>query len=85
MTEKVPWTGNLAGVSSLGVGGANGHIILQRNQKNKVNCGAPTDSIPRLVVASGRTEEAVDVILKDVNMPTFSVHAAHCNSLKLTN
>jgi fatty acid synthase len=62
-----PWTGSLAGVSSLGFGGANTHIILQQNKKKKINSGAPTDSIPRLVVASGRTEEAVDVILKDVN------------------
>jgi fatty acid synthase len=68
VTEKVPWTGNLAGVSSLGFGGGSTHVILQRNQKNKVNSGAPADSIPCLVVASGRTEEAVDVILKDVSM-----------------
>jgi fatty acid synthase len=69
VTEKIPWTGDLAGVSSLGFGGSNTHILLQRNQKKKVNHGAPADSIPRLVVASGRTEEAVDVILKDVSMP----------------
>jgi fatty acid synthase len=67
VTDKVPWTGNLAGVSSLGIGGANAHIILQRNQKEKVNGAAPADSVTRLVVASGRTEEAVDVILKDVS------------------
>jgi fatty acid synthase len=73
VTDKVPWTGNLAGVSSLGIGGASAHIILQRNQKDKVNDGSPTDSIPRLVVVSGRTEEAVDVILKDVSIPTDTV------------
>jgi fatty acid synthase len=67
VTETIPWTGNLAAVSSLGLGGANTHIILQRNQKKKINGGAPTDSIPRLVVASGQTEEVVDVILKDVS------------------
>ncbi|XP_021932223.1 fatty acid synthase-like isoform X2 [Zootermopsis nevadensis] len=63
VNETMPWIGNLAGVSSLGFGGSNTHIILQRNQKNKVNGGAPDDIIPRLVIASGRTEEAVDVIL----------------------
>jgi fatty acid synthase len=72
VTERVPWAGNLAGVSSLGFGGANTHVILQRNQKEKVNGGAPMDSIPRIVVASGRTEEAVDVILKDVSMPAVT-------------
>jgi fatty acid synthase len=72
VTEKFPWTGDLAGVSSLGFGGSNNHIILQRNQKKKVNGGAPADSVPRLVVASGRTEEAVDVILKDVSLPSIT-------------
>ena len=67
MTEKQPWNGRLAGVNSFGFGGANAHILLQRNEKEKVNGGAPVDHIPRLVVASGRTEEAVDVILKDVS------------------
>ena len=67
MAEKHPWNGCFAGVNSFGFGGANAHILLQRNEKDKVNGGAPVDAIPRLVVASGRTEEAVDVILKDVS------------------
>jgi hypothetical protein len=41
-------------------------------QKKKANGGAPADSVPRLVVASGRTEEAVDVILKDVSVPAVT-------------
>ena len=67
VTEKHPWNGCLAGVNSFGFGGTNAHILLQRNEKEKVNSGAPVDPIPRLVVASGRTEEAVDIILKDVS------------------
>jgi len=67
VTEKHPWNGCLAGVNSFGFGGANAHILLQRNEKEKVNGGAPVDPIPRLVVASGRTEEAVDIILRDVS------------------
>jgi fatty acid synthase len=67
VTEKHPWSGCLAGVNSFGFGGANAHILLQRNEKEKVNGGAPVDHIPRLVAVSGRTEEAVDVILKDVS------------------
>jgi fatty acid synthase len=67
VTEKQPWNGCLAGVNAFVSGGANVHILLQRNEKEKVNGGAPVDPIPRLVVASGRTEEAVDVILKDVS------------------
>jgi fatty acid synthase len=72
VTEKIPWTGNLAGVNSLGFGGTNAHIILQHNRKNKVNGGAPADLIPRIVIASGRTEEAVSVILRDVSKPVFT-------------
>jgi fatty acid synthase len=66
VTENLPWNGSLVGVNSFGFGGSNAHVLLQWNKKEKVNGGAPTDLIPRLVVASGRTEEAVDVILKDV-------------------
>lgn len=72
VTEKVPWTGSLAGINSLGFGGTNAHIVLQHNGKNKVNGGAPADLIPRLVLASGRTEEAVNVILKDVSVLVFT-------------
>jgi fatty acid synthase len=67
VTEKHPWNGCLASVNSFGFGGANAHILLQRNEKEKLNGGAPVDLIPRLVLASGRTEEAVEVILKDVS------------------
>ena len=67
VTEKCPMNVSLVGVNSFGLGGANAHILLQWNQKNKINGGAPTDTIPRLVVASGRTEQAVDTILKDVS------------------
>jgi len=67
VTEKHPWNGCLAGVSSFGFGGTNAHILLQRNKKQKVNSGAPVDPIPRLVVASGRTEETVNIILQDVS------------------
>jgi fatty acid synthase len=67
VTEKQPWNGRLASVNAFGFGGTNAHVLLQRNEKEKVNGGTPVDPIPRLVVVSGRTEEAVDVILKDVS------------------
>jgi len=54
-------------MNSFGIGGTNAHVLLERNEKEKINGGAPVDPLPRLVVASGRTEEAVDVILKDVS------------------
>jgi fatty acid synthase len=73
VTENLPWNGSLVGINSFGFGGSNAHILLQRNENKKVNGGAPTDLIPRLIVASGRTEEAVDVILTDVSSIAITV------------
>ncbi len=39
---------------------------MQSNQKIKEAGGLPRDDMPRLVLISGRTEDAVDVILGDV-------------------
>ncbi|XP_015113057.1 fatty acid synthase [Diachasma alloeum] len=66
VTEPTPWNGGYVGISSFGFGGGNAHILLKSNPKKKINSGAPQDELPRLVVASGRTEEAVDSILSDV-------------------
>lgn len=68
VAEKLPWDGGLAGINSFGFGGANCHVLLKWNEKIKINGGAPEDSIPRLVTVSGRTEEAVKVILDDVSV-----------------
>jgi fatty acid synthase len=38
------------------------HALLRANDKLKVNNGAPQDLLPRLIVWSGRTEEAVNCI-----------------------
>lgn len=39
------------------------HCLLRRHSKEKVNHGLPEDSLPRLVTWSGRTEEAITVVL----------------------
>lgn len=70
VTEKTPWDGGMVGINSFGFGGANCHVLLKWNEKQKVNGGAPLDDIPRIVPASGRTEEAVDTILTDVSLDT---------------
>lgn len=67
MADKTPWNGGLVGINSFGFGGANCHVLLDWNNKSKVNNGLPEDDLPRLVVASGRTEEAVASILNDVS------------------
>ncbi|XP_063987869.1 fatty acid synthase-like [Diachasmimorpha longicaudata] len=66
VTEPTPWNGGYAGISSYGFGGANAHVVLKSNPKQKINGGAAGDGLPRLVLASGRTQEAVDSILRDV-------------------
>ncbi|CAI6352158.1 unnamed protein product [Macrosiphum euphorbiae] len=65
VADKTPWNGGLVGINSFGFGGANCHVLLNWNNKSKINNGLPEDDLPRLVVASGRTEEAVTSILKD--------------------
>lgn len=67
VAEKTPWNGGLVGINSFGFGGANCHVLLNWNEKSKINNGLPEDDLPRLVVASGRTQEAVTVLLNDVS------------------
>ncbi|KAG5316385.1 FAS synthase, partial [Acromyrmex insinuator] len=66
VTEPTPWKGNYTGINSFGFGGANCHIVLKSHPKNKINDGAPSDDLPRLVIVSGRTEDSVKVFLDDV-------------------
>lgn len=39
------------------------HLLLRRHMKEKRNHGMPDDSLPRLVLWSGRTEESITVVL----------------------
>lgn len=63
----------MIGVNSFGFGGANCHVLLRWNEKEKINGGAPNDDIPRLVVVSGRTEEAVRVMLDEVGFSRMKI------------
>ncbi|XP_066251922.1 fatty acid synthase-like isoform X2 [Euwallacea similis] len=66
--ECMPFQDNngLAGISSFGFGGSNAHVVLQRSSKLKHDNGKPSDNLPRLVCISGRTEEALNVLLDDI-------------------
>ncbi|CAG9791214.1 unnamed protein product [Diatraea saccharalis] len=66
VTEKTPWNKGMSGINSFGFGGANAHVLLKNVARKKVNHGIPTDDLPRLVCASGRTESAVAKILDDL-------------------
>ena len=66
VTDATPWTSGFMSISSFGFGGANCHVLLRCNTKEKINKGAPNDNLPRLVVLSGRTAQAVESFLNEV-------------------
>ncbi|XP_011684681.1 PREDICTED: fatty acid synthase-like [Wasmannia auropunctata] len=61
----MPLKNGYIGISSFGFGGANAHMLLKWNQKQKVN-STPNDDLPRLVILSGRTKESVKLFLNDI-------------------
>ncbi|XP_053693616.1 fatty acid synthase [Sabethes cyaneus] len=67
VSEVMPLDGPLIAINSFGFGGANAHALLKGNAKDKVNHGIPEDNLPRLITWSGRTEEAIDVVLTDMS------------------
>ncbi|XP_053695707.1 fatty acid synthase-like [Sabethes cyaneus] len=66
VTEITPLSGPLVAINSFGFGGANAHALLCQNLKEKNNLGLPADDLPRLVVWSGRTREAVETMLRAI-------------------
>ncbi|KAL0099534.1 hypothetical protein PUN28_019758 [Cardiocondyla obscurior] len=66
VTEPTKLQGDKICINSFGFGGANSHVLLKSNSKQKINNGTPDDDLPRLVAVSGRTEEAVKTIFNDV-------------------
>lgn len=58
----MPWDGGLVAINSFGFGGANAHIILESNTAPPSRPAAASTA-PRLVIASGRHEEAVHELL----------------------
>lgn len=76
-TEAVELTGNLIAMNSFGLGGANAHSLFRGNTKQKINYGIPNDDMNRLVLWSGRTEEAVNAIFDDITKrPLDAEHIA---------
>ncbi|KAJ8916587.1 hypothetical protein NQ315_000231 [Exocentrus adspersus] len=64
VTENLPWNCDVVGVNNFGIGGSNAHIVLKSNPKLKTQ---PSEKPRyRLVQVSGRTEEAVNHFLDQV-------------------
>ncbi|KAL5275973.1 hypothetical protein ACFFRR_001663 [Megaselia abdita] len=66
VSDPQPLQKPFIGVNSFGFGGANAHALFKAYEKEKQNLGLSNDTLPRLVVWSGRTHEAVKLILDDV-------------------
>ncbi|XP_031635247.1 fatty acid synthase-like [Contarinia nasturtii] len=62
--RNTPWNGGIVGLNSFGFGGANAHVILKSNRKQKTM--TTNDQIPHLVVVSGRTRHAVNLLLEEI-------------------
>nr|XP_033193891.1 fatty acid synthase [Bombus vancouverensis nearcticus] len=60
--KNMPWKGGLVAVNSFGFGGANAHILLRSNPKPKLS-PVLDNKVPKLVTVSGRTSEAVNLLL----------------------
>lgn len=70
VTEKTLLAGDIIGISSFGLLNAFSHVILRRNKKVKIDFeDINSDSyIPRLVLASGRTEDNTRDTIQKVNL-----------------
>ncbi|XP_011858537.1 PREDICTED: fatty acid synthase-like, partial [Vollenhovia emeryi] len=65
VTNPMPLKNGYIGINSFGFGGANAHMLVKWNPKQKLDNNAPNDGLPRLVILSGRTKDAVNLFLND--------------------
>ncbi|XP_044732162.1 fatty acid synthase-like [Chrysoperla carnea] len=74
VVDKItPLDGDYMALSGFGFGGANAHLLLKRFKKLKKNHGYPSDDLPRLVCVSGRTQDAVNTIIHDLQKRSVDV------------
>ncbi|XP_032678573.1 fatty acid synthase-like isoform X2 [Odontomachus brunneus] len=73
VTVPTLWEPTFVGINSFGFGGANAHLLLAPNIKQKINNGLPKDNLPRLIVLSGRTEQAVESFLHEIEHQPIDV------------
>nr|UEN71130.1 fatty acid synthase 2 [Glyphodes pyloalis] len=62
--RNTPWEGGLIAINSFGFGGANAHVILESERGRTAAARPSAYSVPRVLGASGRSEEAVRRLLQ---------------------
>lgn len=65
-TEIMDLQSSFIAMNSFGLGGGNAHSLFCGNSKEKINRGIPDDNLGRIVLWSGRTEEAINAIFDDI-------------------
>ncbi|XP_059181217.1 LOW QUALITY PROTEIN: fatty acid synthase [Centropristis striata] len=75
-----PVQGGIVGINSFGFGGSNVHVILRPAEKPDESPAGPPRTVPRVLQACGRTEEAVKVLLQEGKK-----HSANDSFLSLLN
>lgn len=65
LTKNKPWNPTYAAINGLGIDTYYGHLLLKANPKIKPQ---PSIDIPRLLVASTRTEDGINDILEQVRL-----------------
>ncbi|XP_025199126.1 fatty acid synthase-like isoform X2 [Melanaphis sacchari] len=79
------FNGNYVAINSFGFGGANAHVLLKSNPKTKTN--TIVNYVPRLITVSGRTEKAVNNMLKNIAETPLDddfvslLHDIHANNI----
>lgn len=66
MTKNTPFKLGYVALSSLGYGGANAHVVVKPTNLEQTNCKTLPNYKNRLVLASGRTPEAVSHFLDGI-------------------
>ncbi|CAG2113097.1 unnamed protein product [Medioppia subpectinata] len=63
-TEKLPYTPGIAGINNFGIGGLNGHVLIECNHKVQDD-GAfrIAETVPRIINVCARTEEGIKYIM----------------------
>nr|XP_050846967.1 fatty acid synthase-like [Vespula vulgaris] len=73
VTQHTPLDGEYIAINSFGFGGANAHVLLKSNPKIRINKELPDDDLPRLIAVSGRTAEAVETILNEIDNRSIDI------------